>query len=1356
MARAACRTLLAVLTVAGWLAGRLEAQPRVGGVVRIPGGAPISAAQVELLPIPPGYVAGRLRLEGREVEGVATAAADEQGRFSLMAPEPGTYRVRVTSQGRVPMRFGPLALVEDQELPPAMLAEDAGLALRFVTSAGRPVEGLWVYAEPSAGAPLAAGSWLPEFRIARTAADGTVSFARAANEPLTVSWFPPSAPPGSRTTAVPATITVARPSGKTAQLRVVDRADRGLPGVLLRMGPEAWPMGWTDEAGSFLLATTPDLPLGLRLTSPGGFTLVVTAAPAARPLEIRFPEVAPVRGRILDAESGRPLPGALVWSPADPGTSTHSDAEGRFEIGSPEAGPFWLEALAAGYLPKRIALSPADRLGGRGPTFALARAQSLRGRVVNPLGTPITEAWISAEPEHPAERPLGRGLEPVSEGGASDRTGAFELRRLRPGAGYRLRAERPGFLPAELSAVAPVRGAPPPLLRVVLRPAPRATGRVADLLGRPVAGAEVRVATARRGRRQTLAPRSLAGATEALRTTTDPRGRFRFPELPGSSLDLEVEKADFAVALFSDLKVPTEGSEVDFGTLILRPGAEVHGRIVGPSGRPVAGAAIHEVRDPTRREALAQALADQEPAAQSGASGEFTLARRPEGVPTNLLIVAEGFRPASVLGVRPPTPEPLVVRLTKAFSLRGRVESVGGEPIAEAEVGFAWQDALPDEEGGLPAGPSLAWKARSDRDGRFTLTGLPRGEGELSIEAGGFVPLEDVPLSLPGPEPGAERTFTLERGNLLEGRVTTSAGHPVAGAKVIAGPLAAVSDDEGFYALTGVPAGPVEIELVHPHYPRQRQRRRLSAGANRLDFEIPAGQEVSGRVLDEQGRPVAGARLRLRAASRLDNRTYRARSNDEGDFRLAPVADGSYVLGASADGYPDASRPAPVVVAGEPLAGLEVTLARGAAVVGRVVGLEQEELWRVEVEARHASGESRAAELDLAGNYALEGLTLGSWQIRARLRGGERQAQVRVDLQQSDGEVRRDLVFGERLRLSGQVFLTGQPFAGARVTLRAEQRSVERAVTTDHAGSFRFQDLEADTYHIGLSHPERPVLHNRLLSLTTDREIVLDLQLVTVGGVVVDAATAEPIAGAIVALEPPPDPETAGFVITSGTDERGTFLLPLVAPGPYRLRGRAEGYSSLELHLEVPAEQGLSGLELALVPTTGLEVAVRLASGEAPPIVHYLALDEANGAALAGSLVPDARGLVRLPTSGSGSWRLSLDAPGGGAADLMAQASGPPLPVMLPPAAPLAVRVPALYSSDERAQVSIVSPEGTPLHAVGLGGSRVESWPIVGGRAIIDDLPAGTWMVYATTADGRRWGGVALATGTAPAAVVLE
>ena len=1358
MTRVAVRVLLVAFAAAGLPAGEPQAQPRVTGAVRMPDGGPLAGARVELQPIPPGYAAGRLRLEGREVEPVAEAVAGEGGRFTLHAPAPGTFRLRVSARGRVPMQVGPLALVEDREFAPVALEEDAGLALRFVSPAGLPVADLWVYAEPSAAAgPHASTSWRPEFRIGRTGADGRVGISRFAEERLTVSWFPPSGPADSQVAAAPATLTVAAPTGVTTGVRVVDRAGEGLAGMLVRVGAEAWPVGWTDEGGSLAFPASHAKPLALRLTSPAGFSLDLVAEPSADlPLQVRFPEAAPVAGRVLDAESRRPLPGALVWSPADPGTFVRSDTGGRFALPPPEAGSFWLEAAAAGYLPKRIAVSPADRRG-RGPSLALARAQSLRGQVVDDRGAPLPGAWIGAEPELAFDRRPGRGAEALADGGASDHTGAFDLHRLRPATGYLLRVERPGFLPAELKAVAPDRGAPPRFVRVALRPSPRATGLVVDPGGRPVPGAAVRVAAATgRGRSQALAPRALAEEAAGDRATTDERGRFTFAQLPAAELDLEVEKTGFAGARFSGLKVPIAGSEVDLGTITLRPGAVVRGRVVGPGGRPVPGAAIHEVRDPARREALARALADQEPAARSSASGNFALSERPEGVPTSLLVLAEGFRPAAVRGVRPPTAEPLVVTLEEAFTLRGRVLGADGEPIAEAEVYFLWQDALPEEEAGLPVGPSLAWSERTDLDGRFVLEGLPRGKAEISIVADGNVPLESEPVSLPGPDPAAELTFVLERGALLEGWVATSDGQAVRGAKVVVGSVAALTDDEGFYALAGAAPGSVEIELVHPHYARVRKRQDLVAGANRLDFELPAGQEVSGRVVDERGTPVVGARVHLRSASRFERREYRARSLDDGDFRLAPVADGSYVLGAAGGGYPHATSSDAVVVAGEPVADLEVVLARGADLVGRVVGLEREELWSLEVEAKDAGGESRAAELDLTGHYALRNLALGSWQVTGRLRGGERQAQERVELRHSGEVVRQDLEFGERLRLGGLVLFAEQPFAGARVSLRAEDWSVERAVTTDHEGRFRFEDLKPGTYRIGVSHLERPVVHNSLVSLTTDHEILIDLKAVTVAGVVVDAATEEPLPGAVVALEPPPGPETAEFVIASGTDERGAFLLPLVPPGRYRLRGRAEGYVPVEHDLEVPAEQGLAGLEVALAPTAGLEVAVRLATGEVPQIVHYLATGSEGGAVLAGSLVPDARGAVRLPTFGSATWSLFLDAPGGGAVELTAPASAPELSVVLPPAAPLVVQVPELGSSDMRAQVRVAGPEGTPLLAVGLRGALVESWPMVGGRATIDDLPAGTWIVRSTTADGRSWSGVVVASGTSPAALVLE
>jgi hypothetical protein len=67
--------------------------------------------------------------------------------------------------------------------------------------------------------------------------------------------------------------------------------------------------------------------------------------------------------------------------------------------------------------------------------------------------------------------------------------------------------------------------------------------------------------------------------------------------------------------------------------------------------------------------------------------------------------------------------------------------------------------------------------------------------------ADGYGALEEEAVSVPGPDPAAERAFILERGALLKGRVATTDGQAVAGAKVAVGSAAGLSDDDGSYAL---------------------------------------------------------------------------------------------------------------------------------------------------------------------------------------------------------------------------------------------------------------------------------------------------------------------------------------------------------------------------------------------------------------------------------------------------------------------------------------------------------------------------------------------------------------------------
>jgi hypothetical protein len=94
--------------------------------------------------------------------------------------------------------------------------------------------------------------------------------------------------------------------------------------------------------------------------------------------------------------------------------------------------------------------------------------------------------------------------------------------------------------------------------------------------------------------------------------------------------------------------------------------------------------------------------------------------------------------------------------------------------------------------------------------------------------------------------------------------------------------------------------------------------------------------------------------------------------------------------------------------------------------------------------------------------------------------------------------------------------------------------------------------------------------------------------------------------------------------------------------------------------------------------------------------------------------------------------------------------------VTLPPAAHLSVQVPDLATSDVRAEVSLLGLNGAPAPVLGLGGTLQQTWPMIGGKARIADLPAGTWIVAAVTGDGRRWSRTVTVGGAATVAVTLE
>jgi len=156
------------------------------------------------------------------------------------------------------------------------------------------------------------------------------------------------------------------------------------------------------------------------------------------------------------------------------------------------------------------------------------------------------------------------------------------------------------------------------------------------------------------------------------------------------------------------------------------------------------------------------------------------------------------------------------------------------------------------------------------------------GEGDLRVElrfrgAGEPWELPDLP-------------------GVLTGTVRTVAGEPLPGARLtLVGGLQdgrfTVADAEGRYRFDHLLPGTVFVRVVSPrHPPVERMQRVLARAATRRDFVLADTQPVEIRVLDHEGKPLAGAEV-------LESRGLRsARTDDEGVAVLADVPGGPRVV----------------------------------------------------------------------------------------------------------------------------------------------------------------------------------------------------------------------------------------------------------------------------------------------------------------------------------------------------------------------------------------------------------------------------------------------------------------------------
>src|SRR5262245_14855062 len=176
-----------------------------------------------------------------------------------------------------------------------------------------------------------------------------------------------------------------------------------------------------------------------------------TASPQAPPRDASIANqtaagTATVRGRVLDAESGRPLRRARLsltapGIPPQQAITASTDADGRYEFTELTARQYTLTAQRSGYLTLRFGQRRPNEQGrvldvGNGQmieniNFALPRMGVISGRVTDEFGEPIAGVWVA--PLRLMWFQNRRQLASESRLATTDEDGEYRLIGLNPG-----------------------------------------------------------------------------------------------------------------------------------------------------------------------------------------------------------------------------------------------------------------------------------------------------------------------------------------------------------------------------------------------------------------------------------------------------------------------------------------------------------------------------------------------------------------------------------------------------------------------------------------------------------------------------------------------------------------------------------------------------------------------------------------------------------------------------------------------------------------------------------------------------------------------------------------------------------
>lgn len=986
-----------LIPVALWLLSSLLTPAARGEVIVVRGqvvddaGKPLEGATVHLRPLEGSYERSVQAWSGeRSTESLASDQTDRLGNYEIRALA-GLYSIDVDATGFVPMERRLEPLLEDSVLNRLQLVRSLECRVQVFDSTGQVISGARIVTLVRSTGPWrhrgqGPEAWRPASRQGLTDVEGKLVLPCAFSESLGLrvsaagkehfrgaigGWHP----------AIRVTLKTAQPRS----LVVYDAAGDPVAGAILELDHIL--LGRTDGNGRIQFVDVPwDNHL---LLTRDGSSKQAPELPASGEV-LRLPPEHSLEGRVVRRDDGKPLAGALVWSPRGL-RNTRTDAEGRFRWTWTGGAKVDLMVAHPGYRDWTMLAKPESlaELGADGLHVALETLFRIRGRVVDTAGRGLSGVAIDLR-YHQSQGPWWSPK-------VSESDGSFMLSRLEGGRTFEVRAQQPGVSPVVVVASASPATAGEPWVELVLGlDAPALQGRFVDENGKPIEGALVEVFLQAVGQEAPLES-----------TGSDSEGRFVLRRIPEGRHLLVISKEGMATEGRFDIQVNAE-SETDLGEIVMQRGALLDLRLVDIAGRPVAAAEVELSLERSVGDAdlLRRRLAQSR---SSSPTGEVRFERLTRGVRYWVLAESEDYLPAGRWVV--PTAEPLELVLKPGSTISGRVVDPLGNGLPDINVAsnsFQKIDFLTK---------GVRRSTRTGPEGSFVLKGVPHGKVDLIAQRRGFVKQRHV-LELAAGERRQGLRLELQQGLTVSGRIVDVEGNIVARASIgVSSPegaetpfsIGSLSGSLGEFTVDSLPAGRAIFTARAQALGEVRQEIVVEQGMKPLEIVLSSEIFVQGRVVDSQGQGVVGATVMFERG-RMGTRTL---SGVDGSFRHVVSEPGRIRLLAE---RADMGRAVmEIQTSGQSVSDLRLVIPDTVAIVGTVLGVTPHQASRVSITAHRLETNDadrsyrRLGHIGPGEQYRIPGITAGTWSIEARLVGSDRRTRTVIDVPVGEQDALVDL-----------------------------------------------------------------------------------------------------------------------------------------------------------------------------------------------------------------------------------------------------------------------------------------------------------------------------------------------------------